>query len=130
MQDPCVFVIFGSTGHLSRTKLLPSLYNLDVAGRLPERIAILCVGRRPWDTAKWREEVTHMLEERLGERMDRQKLPQFLERVHYFLGDISDDDFVIGKPDADEILDAESKRQLKARLQAIAQEREEADRNR
>jgi len=92
MQDPCVFVIFGSTGHLSRTKLLPSLYNLDVAGRLPERIAILCVGRRPWDTAKWREEVTHMLEERLGERMDRQKLPQFLERVHYFLGDISDDD--------------------------------------
>ncbi|HUL10941.1 MAG TPA: glucose-6-phosphate dehydrogenase [Methylococcaceae bacterium] len=92
MLDPCVFVIFGSTGHLSRTKLLPSLYNLDIAGFLPERMAILCVGRRPWDTEQWRMEVTRILEQRVGRRLDAQRLPLFLERVHYFLGDIGDAD--------------------------------------
>ena len=33
---PCHFVIFGATGHLSRTKLLPALYHLHSA-RAPER---------------------------------------------------------------------------------------------
>ena len=88
--DPCVFTIFGSTGHLARTKLLPALYNLGIEGRLPESFLILCVGRRPWDTAAWREEVTRMLEESLGERLNRAKLAEFLQRVHYFLGDIED----------------------------------------
>jgi glucose-6-phosphate 1-dehydrogenase len=92
MLDPCVFVIFGSTGHLSRTKLLPALYNLDAAGALPDNVAILCVGRRPWDTETWRSEVTRMLDERLDRRIDAQRLSRFLERVHYFLGDINDVD--------------------------------------
>jgi len=90
MLDPCVFVIFGSTGHLSRTKLLPALYHLYVAGHLPKDFVILCVGRRPWNTDQWRKEVTGMLEERLGAKLDGSRLPGFLEQVRYFLGDIGD----------------------------------------
>ena len=33
--DPCTYVIFGSTGNLSRIKLMPALYHLDVANQLP-----------------------------------------------------------------------------------------------
>jgi glucose-6-phosphate 1-dehydrogenase len=90
MLDPCVYVIFGSTGHLCRTKLLPSLYHLHIAGHLPKDLVILCVGRRPWDNETWRKEVTTMLEEKLGQRLDAGNLPAFLDRIHYFLGDIGD----------------------------------------
>jgi glucose-6-phosphate 1-dehydrogenase len=32
--DPCTYVIFGATGNLSRIKLMPALYHLDIENRL------------------------------------------------------------------------------------------------
>ena len=58
MLEPCVYIITGSTGHLSRTKLLPSLYHLDAKGQLPDGTAIICVGRRDWNEETWRQEST------------------------------------------------------------------------
>ena len=37
MNDACTLVICGSTGNLSRIKLLPALYQLERAGRLPDQ---------------------------------------------------------------------------------------------
>ena len=34
--DPCVVVIFGASGDLTKRKLLPALYHLEQAGLLPE----------------------------------------------------------------------------------------------
>ncbi len=34
-------VIFGAAGNLSRTKLIPSLFRLELVNRLPERLAIV-----------------------------------------------------------------------------------------
>jgi glucose-6-phosphate 1-dehydrogenase len=90
--DPCVFTIFGSTGHLSRTKLLPSLYHLEAENRLPVGIVIVCVGRKPWNDETWRKEVTGWLKERIGDKLDTDCLNRFLEKVFYFLGDIGDED--------------------------------------
>ncbi len=90
--DPCVFTIFGSTGHLSRTKLLPSLYHLEAENRLPTGIAIVCVGRKPWNDETWREQVSQWLEERIGNKLDAACLARFLEKIFYFLGDIEDAD--------------------------------------
>src|SRR5688572_27318096 len=50
---PCSFVIFGATGHLSATKLLPALYDLEAAGRLPEVTNFIAFGRREHDDASW-----------------------------------------------------------------------------
>ena len=36
--DPCVLVIFGASGDLTRRKLIPALFELDQQGRLPEQI--------------------------------------------------------------------------------------------
>jgi glucose-6-phosphate 1-dehydrogenase len=44
MADPCTYVIFGATGNLSRLKLMPALYHLEEAGRLPDTTRILFVG--------------------------------------------------------------------------------------
>lgn len=90
--DPCVFTIFGSTGHLSRTKLLPSLYHLEAENRLPDGIVIVCVGRRPWNEETWRKEVAGWLKERIGDKLDTDCLNRFLEKVFYFLGNIEDED--------------------------------------
>ena len=47
-QGPCSFVIFGATGNLSQIKLLPALYHLDKANRLPSDMSLFAFGRRPF----------------------------------------------------------------------------------
>jgi glucose-6-phosphate 1-dehydrogenase len=43
--DPCVVVIFGVTGDLSKRKLVPALYNLMADGSLPDKISIVGISR-------------------------------------------------------------------------------------
>jgi glucose-6-phosphate 1-dehydrogenase len=45
--DPCVVVIFGASGDLTKRKLLPALYHLEQSGNLPENFAVVGVARRP-----------------------------------------------------------------------------------
>ena len=35
--EPCTFVVFGATGHLARTKLLPAMYHLEEVNRQNKR---------------------------------------------------------------------------------------------
>src|SRR6516162_8306864 len=44
VPQPCVLVIFGGDGDLSWRKLLPAIYNLNVAGVLPSHFAVVCFG--------------------------------------------------------------------------------------
>src|SRR6266513_4544673 len=44
--DPVSVVIFGGAGDLAHRKLLPALYNLQLDGLLPPRIAVTGVGRK------------------------------------------------------------------------------------
>ncbi|WP_297529340.1 glucose-6-phosphate dehydrogenase [Thiohalobacter sp.] len=91
MADPCTFVIFGATGNLARNKLLPALYHLDQAGRLPEGTHILGIGRRDWDDARWRDEVEQMLSPRARGGLDPEVWPRFRDRLYFFAGDLTDD---------------------------------------
>ena len=45
--DPCIVVIFGASGDLTKRKLLPALYHLEQSGLLPEDFAVVGVARRP-----------------------------------------------------------------------------------
>ena len=47
IPDPCIIVIFGASGDLTKRKLLPALYHLEQAGLLPEEISVVGVARRP-----------------------------------------------------------------------------------
>lgn len=44
--DPCVVVIFGASGDLTKRKLLPALYHLEQSGLLPQEISVVGVARR------------------------------------------------------------------------------------
>jgi len=53
----CTVVIFGATGDLARRKLLPALINLAGRRALPERFAVVGVGRTPMTDETYREKI-------------------------------------------------------------------------
>ena len=55
--EPCVVVIFGATGDLTRRKLLPALYALALERRLPVGLTVLGVARRPMGDAEFRQQM-------------------------------------------------------------------------
>lgn len=87
--EPCTYVIFGATGNLSRIKLMPSLYRLDAANRLPEGTCILAIGRRPWDREKWQAEVRQMIQDKAPGDFDEAVFQRFSARLHYHQGDLT-----------------------------------------
>ncbi len=86
--EACTYVIFGATGNLSRIKLMPALYHLDVENLLPEGSKIVAIGRRDWDQQKWQSEVRDMLEAKARNGVDETVYKRFCERMHYHKGDI------------------------------------------
>ncbi len=52
--EPCVLVIFGASGDLTRRKLAPALYNLQVDRLLPRSFAIVGVARSPMPDSEFR----------------------------------------------------------------------------
>ena len=57
VAEPCVLVIFGATGDLTRRKLIPALYNLAADGNLPAGLAVVCFARRDKTSEGFREEL-------------------------------------------------------------------------
>ncbi len=87
--EACTYVIYGATGNLSRIKLMPALYHLDVENLLPEGSKIVALGRRDWDQKKWQSEVRDMLEAKARDGVDEAIFKRFCERMYYHKGDIS-----------------------------------------
>ncbi len=87
---PCSFVIFGATGNLASNKLLPGLYHLDAAGRLPETLHFIAVARRPWSHEEWQAHMLGVLRENLGERFNPTVYKRFSRRFLYQQGDVHD----------------------------------------
>lgn len=87
---PCTFVIFGATGNLSNNKLLPALYHLEAAGRLPETLNIIAFSRRPWDDAAWHANMRETLTKSLGSRLKPKIFERFIKRFEYQAGDLND----------------------------------------
>lgn len=87
---PCSFVIFGATGHLAATKLLPALYHLEASGRLPDITNFLAFARREWDDAAWGKHVEQALRAKLGAGFDDALYRKFAARFSYVRGDLND----------------------------------------
>lgn len=87
MED-CTFVIFGATGNLAQIKLLPALYRLDAAERLPAGLKIVGFGRRDWSDEDWRAQVCDWLG---GTHTDAAVLERFCQRLFFFSGDLLDE---------------------------------------
>ncbi len=88
---PCYFVIFGATGNLASSKLLPSLYHLEGAGRLHDDLRLIAFSRREWSQDDWLGHMRLVLQETTGDRFDRKTYDRFASRFDYVSGDLQDE---------------------------------------
>ncbi len=56
--DPCVVVIFGASGDLTKRLLLPALYNLAYDGLLPHSFALIGTARTHMDHESFRDQMS------------------------------------------------------------------------
>jgi glucose-6-phosphate 1-dehydrogenase len=88
--------IFGAGGDLTKRLIVPALYNLLRAGKLPDRFAIIGVDHNDETTEAWRQSLTEMMQAfaRAGGReqqaaLDQQAWSWLSSRMHYKRGDFT-----------------------------------------
>jgi len=84
-----ILVIFGASGDLTKRKLIPALYSLDIQNLLPDKFAIIGVSRAGWNDESFREAMQEGLAS-YSEEKDRAKIPEFLQKIHYIPVDAQD----------------------------------------
>lgn len=94
--DPCVMIIFGATGDLTKRKLLPALYNLAKDDFLPHTFAIVGVGRQEMTTAEFQKMVVADLKEFIPRGPDEKLVKWIKDRTCYTGGDFDDDKKLFG----------------------------------
>jgi glucose-6-phosphate 1-dehydrogenase len=104
--DPCVMVIFGAAGDLTRRELVPSLYELASQGLLPEPFAILGYSLGDLDDDSFREAMRASVQDQCA--FQEETWRGLAGALHFVEGDFESDDGYA---------------RLSARLQAIREER-------
>jgi glucose-6-phosphate 1-dehydrogenase len=84
---PCVFVLFGAAGDLTKRKLMPALFNLGKAKLLPEKFAVMGVSVDDLSLEDFRTQVTSFLP--VGPN-SAAALDWFRKRLFYERGDFAD----------------------------------------
>ena len=56
--EPCVLVIFGASGDLTKRLLMPAFYNLACDGLLPDQFAIVGIAMDDFTTESFREKMS------------------------------------------------------------------------
>jgi glucose-6-phosphate 1-dehydrogenase len=88
--DPCVMVIFGASGDLTKRKLIPALYNLAQDHLLPQQFAVVGSARRPMTNQNFREKLTQEMREFATGPVDPDLWEWLARRVYYLPGDGQD----------------------------------------
>ncbi|MBL1321143.1 MAG: glucose-6-phosphate dehydrogenase [Methylophaga sp.] len=91
-MKPCTIIIFGSTGDLSKKKLLPALYHLNIENRLTDDTKIICMGRSDKEHDEWLSLVSDYVTPKARGGVNADALENFLAKVSYFKNDINDAD--------------------------------------
>ena len=90
VADPCVMVIFGASGDLTRRKLIPALYNLAHAQLLSREFAVVGIARRPMSTDDYRNKVSDDMKKFATGDIDPDLWEWFVRRMHYMSGNFDD----------------------------------------
>jgi len=91
--EPCILVIFGATGDLTRRKLVPALYDLACVGCMSPHFDIVGIGRKPFSDEQFRDE----LKEAASHSKDARNFSadgwnDFARRITYSRADSDDPD--------------------------------------
>ena len=94
---PATLTIFGAGGDLTKRLVVPALYNLVRAGKLPDDFTIIGVDHGDQTTEGWCQSLTEMMQAltRVGARehqveaIDEQAWSWLIGRMHYLRGDFT-----------------------------------------
>ena len=88
---PCDVILFGTLGDLARRKLLPALYQLDLAGLLHADSRIVGVAREGLELSEYRQRVHYSLRKFITkEPLDEAVVERFCARLSYCGIDLAD----------------------------------------
>ena len=91
--DPCVIIIFGVGGDLTRRKLIPALFHLACKGCLCETFRVLGMDRETKDIETFRTEMRTAADNSLEiSTFTDREWDTFASRLDYIAGDFSDPD--------------------------------------
>jgi glucose-6-phosphate 1-dehydrogenase len=88
--SPCVMVIFGASGDLTKRKLIPALCNLAQGKLLSSQFAIIGFSYDSITTEAFRTQLSKDIKEFAPEPVDPKLWDWFLERIYYVQGDFQD----------------------------------------
>ncbi len=108
VPPPCLLVIFGASGDLTKRKLVPALFGLFREGLLPGEFAVLGVSRTPFSDDAFRDHLRDGIAGGSQGTFDQSSWDAFAGRIFYQSGDIGD---------------PESAKALGARIRAVSNER-------
>jgi glucose-6-phosphate 1-dehydrogenase len=109
ISPPCILVIFGAAGDLTKRKLIPALYNLKKSNLLPDDFAVIGVARAVMNDEEFRRRLADDMKELASEDTDAATWQWLEERLYYLSGDFDDDQTFVRLRDLLTKLDAERK---------------------
>ncbi len=87
-DESCAMVIFGASGDLTQSKLIPALFSLEQKQMMPDDVRIIGIGRTEYSNEQFRAHLRDALE---GESALNLELWQkFSGRLSYLVGDYDD----------------------------------------
>jgi glucose-6-phosphate 1-dehydrogenase len=97
VAPPCAMVIFGAAGDLTKRLVVPALYNLVNAKRLPNEFQLVGVDVAAKTVEEWRQGLSATMQEFIGhdgefqvDHIDRTAWQWLTERMSYLQGDLND----------------------------------------
>jgi glucose-6-phosphate 1-dehydrogenase len=91
IPEPCIVVIFGASGDLTKRKLLPALYHLQQAKLLPDQFAVVGVARRALGD-EFKSEMREGIVKFGGGDSGDAKLDEFIKKLDYHAVEFDGDD--------------------------------------
>jgi glucose-6-phosphate 1-dehydrogenase len=89
--EPCVLVVFGASGDLTRRKIFPALYALAYRRLVPERFAVVGAARSDWTDEEFRDRMEHSVREFGRDDFDEEVWTPLADSTRYLAMDFADE---------------------------------------
>jgi len=90
VADPCVMVIFGASGDLTKRKLIPALYNLAKENLLSRQFAIVGFAYAHLTSESFRDQLSKDIKSFATSAVDDEVWDWFRRRIYYVRGSFED----------------------------------------
>src|SRR5678815_5468787 len=90
-SEPCIMLVFGASGDLTKRLLVPALYNLACDGLLSENFAVLGTAMEDITSEQFRERMSAEIQKfHTRKEFDKAVWDKLVARFHYVAGSFTE----------------------------------------